>query len=293
MDIRLLHYFLEIARVGNITRAAENLHMTQPTLSRQMKELEEELGTTLMLRGKRQITLTEKGVLFQQRAQDIIALMEKAEQEMISDDSLEGGVVAIGCVESIASRVVTDWLIEFKKIHPKVRYIIYGADAADLRESLDQGGIDLGILLEPAETSKYEYIRLPVLERWGIAMRSDDRLAEKEYITMEELETLPLIIPGRRLPENWQFFQEERKYNIVAAHNLPTNALLLAERRFGYILCVEGSILIRESKDFCFRPIVPERMTGHVMVWKKNRFFNPATNLFLRFVREKAEQNSI
>lgn len=168
MDLRLLEYFLAVARIGNITRAAEQLHVTQPTISRQLTELEEMLGTTLLVRGKRQVTLTEAGVLFQQRAEEMLNLMEKTRRDLLDQKDLVGGVVALGCVESCVSRMLPEVLGAFSGLYPKVQYELYSADGDDIREKLDRGELDFGILLEPVEAAKYDFIRLPYWETWGL-----------------------------------------------------------------------------------------------------------------------------
>lgn len=202
MDVRVLRYFLTVAKVGNITNAAEILHITQPTLSRQLMDLEEELGTSLFTRGKRQITLTDSGLLFQQRAKEIVSLLEKTERDLAEQKDLVGGVVSIGCVESTVSRALPELLEEFSNRHPKVQYELYSADGDDIREKLDRGNIDIGILLEPIEAAKYDYIRLPYQEQWGILMRRDDPLAQKTSIGIQDILTLPLILPRRTIVQN-------------------------------------------------------------------------------------------
>jgi DNA-binding transcriptional LysR family regulator len=289
MDIRILRYFLTVAREGNITKAAEILHITQPTLSRQLMDLEEELGTNLFIRGKRQITLTDSGILYQQRVKEIISLLDKTERELTEQKNLVGGVVSIGCVETIASKMLADVIEGFSAQHPMVQYEIYSADGDDIREKLDTGNIDMGILLEPVETAKYDYICLPFQERWGILMRRDDPLAQKNSISIQDILTLPLIIPRREIVQNeiasWLGVENDR-IRIFASHNLLTNTLLLVERRLGYVICVSGAYSIRESNSICFIPFSPERTTGHVLAWKKNRIFNSAASLFIQFIKD-------
>jgi DNA-binding transcriptional LysR family regulator len=288
MDIRVLRYFLAVAQEGNITKAAANLHITQPTLSRQLMELEAELKTNLFIRGKRQITLTDSGILFQQRVKEIISLLDKTERDLSEQKNLITGVVAIGCVESIVSRILPDLLEGFSAQYPMVQYELYSADGDDIREKLDLGSIDMGILLEPIETAKYDYIQLPFIEKWGILMRRDDILAQKNSICIEDILELPLIVPRRSIVQeeiaSW-FGIENTKLHIIASHNLLTNALLLVERRLGYLICVKGAYTIRENDSFSFVPFSPERTSGHVLAWKKNRVFSKATSLFIQFIK--------
>jgi DNA-binding transcriptional LysR family regulator len=289
MDIRILRYFLTVAREGNITKAAEILNITQPTLSRQLMDLEEELKTNLFIRGKRQITLTDSGILFQQRVREIISLLDKTERDLAEHNNLVGGVVSIGCVESIASKMLPDVLEEFSTRHPLVQYELYSADGDDIREKLDRGNIDIGILLEPIEAAKYDYIHLPFQEKWGILMRREDPLAQKHSISIQDIIELPLITPRREIVQNeiasWLGVESDRLH-IFASHNLLTNASLLVERGLGYAISVSGAYTIRENDSTCFIPFSPERTTGHVLAWKKNRVFNTATSLFIQFIKD-------
>ena len=202
MDLRLLEYFLAVAKVGNITRAAELLHVTQPTISRQLTDLEEALGAKLLLRGKRQVTLTDAGVLFQQRAAEILSLMEKTKRDLADQNDLLGGTVALGCVESCASQMLPAAMADFSRLHPQVQYELYSADGDDIRAKLDRGELDFGILLEPVEAAKYDYIRLPYWEDWGLLLPKEDPLAQRESIGKEELLALPLSLPRREIVQD-------------------------------------------------------------------------------------------
>ena len=289
MDIRLLEYFLAVAKYGNITRASEQLHVTQPTISRQLMELEEIVGSPLLIRGKRQVTLTEAGVLFQQRASEIVSLMDKTLRDITDQDDLLGGTVMVGCVESCVSRMLPKVLRGFSAHYPKVKYELYSADGDDIREKLDRGDLDFGILVEPVEAAKYDFFRLPYWEKWGVVMRKDDPLAQKEQIQKEDLLSIPLILPRREIVQDhiagW-FGMDRSQLNIFAGHNLLNNAALLAEAGLGYVVCVGGSFEIRGGENLCFVPLAPERTTGHVLAWKKNRVFHSAANRFREYIRE-------
>ena len=289
MDLRLLEYFLAVAKTGNITKAAEQLHVTQPTISRQLMELEQTVGAALLIRGKRQVTLTDAGVLFQQRAQEILSLMEKTSRDIADQNDLVGGTVVIGCVESCASRMLPEVLGEFSSRHPKVRYELYSADGDDIREKLDRGDLDFGILVEPVEAAKYDCFRLPYWETWGVLMRKDDPLAEKAAISGDELLSLPLILPRREIVQDniagW-FGADRSQLNIFAGHNLINNAALLVEAGLGYAVCVGGSFEIRGGESLCFIPFTPERKSGHMLAWKKNRVFHSAAGQFRAFLQE-------
>lgn len=290
MDLRLLEYFLAVARAGNITKAAEQLHVTQPTISRQLMELEDLLGTPLLTRGKRQVTLTDAGVLFQQRAREMVDLMEKTRRDLSEQKDLVGGTVSLGCVESCASRMLPEVLKEFSALHPQVRYELYSADGDDIREKLDRGELDFGILLEPVEAAKYDGLRLPYREVWGLLMRRDDPLAEKEVLLPQDVLPLPLLLPRREIVQDniagW-FGVKRGGLNVFSSQNLINNAALLVEAGLGYAVCVGGAFDIRGGEELCFRPFAPERTTGHVMAWKKNRVFHSAASRFRDFVAEK------
>ena len=272
-----MEYFLAVAKYGNITRASEQLHVTQPTISRQLMELEETVGTALLIRGKRQVTLTEAGVLFQQRAEEIVSLMEKTMRDITDQDDLLGGTVAIGCVESCVSRMLPKVLSGFSERFPKVKYELYSADGDDIREKLDRGDLDFGILLEPVEAAKYDFFRLPYWETWGVVMRKDDPLAQKRSIKKEDILSIPLILPRREIVQDhiagW-FGVDRSQLHIFAGHNLLNNAALLVEAGLGYVVCVGGSFEIRGGENLCFIPLSPERTSGHVLAWKKNRVFH-------------------
>lgn len=289
MDIRILRYFLAVAKEGSITKAAEVLHVTQPTLSRQLMELEEEMGVRLFIRGKRQITLTDSGILFQQRIKEIISLLDKTERDLAEQKDLINGVVSIGCVESIASTMLPEVMENFSAQYPMVQYELYSADGDDIREKLDRGNIDIGILLEPIEAAKYDFIRLPFQEVWGILLRRDDPLAERDSVSVGDILDLPLILPRRTIVQseiaNWFGIGLDR-LKIFASNNLPTNASLLVERGLGYAICVRGAYTIRKNEKTRFVPFSPERTTGHVLAWRKNRVFTTATSLLIQLIKD-------
>ena len=289
VDIRLLEYFLAVAKYGNITRAAEQLHITQPTISRQLMELEETVGSPLLIRGKRQVTLTEAGVLFQQRAEEIVSLMEKTLRDITDQDDLLGGTVAVGCVETCVSRMLPKVLGGFSARYPKVKYEIYSADGDDIRDKLDRGDLDFGILVEPVEAAKYDFFRLPYWETWGVLMRKDDPLAQKDCIEKEDILSRRLIMPRREIVQDhiagW-FGVERTQLDIFASHNLINNAALLIEAGLGCVICTGGCFEIRGGENLCFVPLAPERTSGHVLAWKKNRVFHSAADRFREYVRE-------
>ena len=285
MELRVLRYFLTVAREGNITKAAEILHITQPTLSRQLMELEEELRTNLFMRGKRHITLTNEGLLLNQRAKEIIELADKTEREFMEQKNLIGGVISIGCVESMAALVLPELLEAFSMKYPQVQYDLYNAYADDIKEKLDKGLIDIGLLLEPVERSKYDFIRLPQQERWGVLMQRSDPLAQKEFITLKDISAFPLIIPKRTIVQNeianW-FDDDYNKLHIFATYNLLSNATLLVEKGLVYAVCLQGALSIRDDSATFFVPFTPEHTTKSVLIWQKNHIFSSASSLFIQ-----------
>jgi len=289
MDVRVLKYFLAVAREGNITKAADTLHVTQPTLSRQLMDLEEELGTELLLRGKRQVILTSSGILFQQRAQEIVALLEKTERDIAEHNNIVEGMVSIGCVETTASLLLPDALEAFNALYPKVQYQIYTGNGDDIRDKIDSGFVDAGILLEPVEIAKYEFIPLPYQDIWGILMRKDDPLSKKGNLRVSDIVGLPIFLSHRRIVTDeiigW-FGKMANRLNILGYHNLLTNTTPLIERGLCYAITVQGSYTIRPNANLRFVPLSPEHKTGHVMAWKKNRIFGQATSLFLEYVKK-------
>jgi len=290
MDMRILKYFLAVAREGNITKAAQTLHVTQPTLSRQLIELENELETTLLVRGKRHITLTASGILFQQRAQEIVALFEKTHRDIAEHDGAVGGIVSIGCVETSASLLLPDAIEAFSLRYPMIQYEIYSANGDDLRDKIDNGQIDAAVLIEPIETAKYDYIPIAFWDIWGVLMRKDDPLASKSHISTNDIIDLPLFLSRRHIVkeevESW-FGGKSKKPHILVYHDFITNIMLLIERGLGYAVTVQGSFSIRPNENLHFVPFSPERKSGHVLAWKKNRIFNQSASLFIEYVKRK------
>ena len=226
----LFRSFVMVVKEGNITRAAERLHITQPTLSRQLSDLEKELNTKLFIRGKRSIVLTESGQLLMQRAQELMNLVAKTERDLLESSDTLLGTIAIGCVESEASRTLAHWIKTFRELQPNVIFDIVSGNGDDLRERLDRGIIDLAILLEPIETAKYDSFKLDINERWGVLLPVTHSLAQDKSISVDRLKTLPLSLSRRSIVqdelESWLGVSRDA-LNIVAIHNLLSNSLLL------------------------------------------------------------------
>lgn len=284
MEIRVLKYFLTVAREESITKGAEILHITQPTLSRQLMQLEEELGVQLFIRGKSKITLTDEGMLLRRRAEEIVELVGRTEREFDEHDNLIGGEIFIGAGETNAMHVLADLIRNFNKEYPQVKYNLYSGNADDIKERIDRGLIDIGLLTEPVNIEKYDFIRLHNKEIWGVLMQKDSPLAKKEYLKSEDLIDMPIINTRRSIVqneiENW-FGIHYEKLNIIATYNLIYNAAIMVEEGLGYAICLEKLVNINDETNLCFRPLYPKLETGTVIVWKKHQVFSIATAKFI------------
>ncbi len=285
MELRTLRYFLAAAQEENITRAADILHVTQPTLSRQMMDLERELGTTLMLRGKNGLTLTDDGIFFRQRAEEIVELADRLEQSFVERNADVSGLIAIGASEAVGSRLFAKLIKQFSDKYPLVQFHLYNEMADNIKDRLDKGLVDVGLLLEPVDTVKYDFVRLSQKETWGILMRDDHPLAEHKTITPEEITEYPLILPLRERVRNeilnW-INREEKDLIIPLSYTLLSNAALMVEAGLGCAFCLDGALAIHSSPRLRFVSIAPEHTTRSVLVWKKNHLFSPATSLFIQ-----------
>lgn len=295
MELRVLRYFLAVAREQNITAAADFLHLSQPTLSRQLMALEEEFGKTLMIRGKRHITLTDEGRLLRKRAEELVALADRTEAELTSPDSGLSGDVYIGGGETDAMRFVARAAKHIQEEYPDVRYHISSGDAEDIRERLDKGLLDFGLFVEPADITKYEFLRLPAADRWGILMRKDSPLASAETIKPEDLWDLPLLLSRQTLTDkkllDW-FKKDIAQLNIVSTYNLIFNASLMVDEGMGYALTLDKLIdTSAESSTLCFRPLQSQIEVHLDIVWKKYQVFSKAAGLFLQKIREECRRN--
>ncbi|MBS1368390.1 MAG: LysR family transcriptional regulator [Lentisphaeria bacterium] len=293
MELRLLRYFLAVARENSFTRAAKYLHVTQPTLSRQMMDLEEELGQKLLNRETHHIALTPEGMLLRRRAEEIMAMVQKTEAEFNAIGENISGDVYIGGGESKAMNLIADAVCELHGEYPDVRFHIYTGVAGDVMERLDNGLLDFGVLLQPVDIAKYDSVNLPVKDKWGVLMRRDNPLAEKESVTPEDLRELPLICSRRDLrnksvrnPYAEWFDGDLDKLNIVAVYNLIFNASLLVERGIGCALALEPGNNITGDR-LCFRPLNPALESHSSVVWKKYQIFSKAAEVFLERLQDE------
>lgn len=285
MELRVLRYFLAVAREENITKAAALLHLTQPTLSRQLMQLEEELGVQLFHRSRYHIVLTDEGMLLRRRAQELVELADKTAREFQKDPELRGEI-SIGSGDLEGMHVLARFLASFQKLHPQVTYQIDSGNADHIKEQIERGTLDLGLLLEPVDLSKYDMLRLPVKEQWGVHVREDSPLAQKESVTPQDLVQLPLIYTRRGLVqkelERW-FGPYAKDIRIAATGNLPYNMALLAREGVGAFLTIRLRCSYEELR---FLPLSPPLESGTVLAWKKTETFPPAVSALLEYIKE-------
>ncbi len=287
MELRVLRYYLTVAREENITRAADMLHITQPTLSRQMAELEEELHTRLFERTNRKIVLTESGMLLRRRAEELLSLADKVQQEFQSGGDELTGLISIGSgVTAAVSACLPKLLQDYAQKYPQVRFELHTGTAAGIKDLLDKGLLDIGILMEPIEVEKYDFVRLPVKEVWGILMPADDPLAQKTAITPGDLQDLPLIVSWRireREAKAW-FGGDTEHLNVFCTYDLIDNAATLVERRLGYAFVIQGAL--KPAPGLTFRPLAPEVSNTSVLVWKRYQPSHPAVQKFIELAQD-------
>ena len=288
MELRVLRYFLTVAREESINRAAEVLHITQPTLSRQLSQLEDEVGVRLFHRGARRITLTNEGILLRRRAEEILALVDKTERELIEQEMLVEGRIVIGSGELAAVQELPDMIASFQEKYPLVTYDIFTGTADLVKEQMEKGLIDIGVLLEPIDMEKFDFIRLAEKERWVVLMRPDDPLAEKETVSAKDLEGLPLILPRRTNVQNelssW-FGDSFRKKNILFTSNLSTNSAIMVQKGLAYSLVIEGAVPFWDKNKIAYRPLSPLLTANSVLAWKKQQPFSLAATKFIEHIK--------
>lgn len=287
MEIRVLRYFLAVVREESITKAAEVLHITQPTLSRQLSQLEEEIGVRLFDRGTRKIALTNEGILLRRRAEEIIQLVDTTERELVEQDEQVEGKISIGCGEIAAVRLLAELIRTFREKYNRVSFDIFTAAADLVKEQMDKGLLDIGLLLEPVDMEKYDFIRLDMRENWVVLMRPDDPLAEKECVTAEDLLSLPLILPRRMNVQSelasW-FGDQYEKVNAAFTSNLSTNSAVMVGAGLAYSLVIEGAALWDQSK-ITYRPLSPALTATCVLAWKRGQPFGLAATKFIEQIK--------
>ncbi len=287
MELRVLGYFLAVAREQSIVRAAESLHLSQPTLSTQIKALEEELGKQLLIRGSkgtRKVTLTEEGMILRKRAEEILSLVQKTEREISFSDEMIVGDVCIGTGETDAVRFIARAAKELYASYPGIHYHISSGNSDFVSEQLDKGLIDFGIIFGNVDHAKYNSIELPFRDIWGVLMKKDSALAVKEVIQPEDLWDMPLIISNQDDSKGtltaW-FKKELSELEIVATYNLLFNASLMVEEGLGYAIGLDKIINTTGNNTLCFRPLSPQMEAGMHIIWKKYQVFSKASEKFI------------
>lgn len=294
MDIRVLRYFLAVAREGSVTGAANFLHVSQPTLSRQIKDLEEELGVQLLVRSSHSVSVTPDGMLLRQRAEEIIDLMEKTRSEFDRTEEVISGDVHIGGGETQVMGYIGDILEEMRKEYPEVHFHLYSGNFEDVTERLDKGLIDFGVLIQPADLMKYDYVSLPKKDAWGVVMRKESPLAAKKTIRRKDLLKVPLILSRQAIMptaskndfRDW-FGGSFDSLDIVTTFNLVYNAAIMVGKGIGYMVTIDGLTNTGKDSDLCFRLLEPRLEAGLDIVWKKYQVFSPAAAVFHEKIQEK------
>lgn len=297
MEFRVLRYFLTVAREGSITGAANYLHLTQPTLSRQLQDLEKELGQKLLVRGKHKVTLTPEGMMLRKRAEEIVAMVEKTEAEFNSISEIISGDIYIGSGETDSMKYIADVIKDIQNDYPDIKFHIYSGNAEDVTEKLDKGLLDFGVLIQPIDLSKYDNISLPEKDIWGVIMRKDSPLAEKKVVKLDDIVSVP-IIASRQMSEKYSaqsgfldwFGKDFEKLNITATYNLVYNAAVMVKAGIGYAVTLDKLVNTTGESEICFRPLSPQLESGLDIVWKKYQVFSPAAKLFLDRLYDKLDR---
>ena len=284
MDIRVLKYFLAVAREQSFSTAAERLFLSQPTLSRQLKELEDELGKTLLVRSNKGVTLTEEGIILRKRAEEIIDLMDKTEQEVRQSNDSVSGTVYIGAGETYAIKLIADTAHHLKADYPGIHYSFFSGNGTDVMEKLDRGLMDFGLIFGNIDRTRYEAIEIPLHDTWGVLMRQDEPLAKKASLTISDVSGLDLIIP--RQPNHSTMLSEmiaeqAPDANIVAEYNLIYNASVMVGEGIGCAIALDRLINVSGDSKLCFRPFDPPMEAVCSFIWKRYSVFTKAAGIFL------------
>lgn len=292
MELRSLNYFLEIAREGSMTKAAEKLHVSQSALSKQMAELENELGKSLFKRIRTGILLTDEGMLLKQRAEDILEMVEKTSGEFKAMDNIQGGDIYIGCAESFLIGHIAAAIREFKKAYPMLKFHIYSGDTEPLAEKLDRGMLDLAVIAETPDLSKYNYIELPGEDAWGLIMKKDHPLASKTFIEADDLTGIDLMCSRQAIVSDLPRWCGEKadSYRFAGTTNLTYNGAVFVKEGLGCLLSFDHIADTGADSELCFRPLKPRLTTKMFIIWKKYQVFSPIANLLIKFLDETIRQ---
>lgn len=290
MEIRVLRYFLEAAREENITKAAAYLHISQPTLSKQLKDLEQELGKKLFVRSNYSIKLTDEGMLLRKRAEDILEMVDKTTDEFKSLGKVTGGDVYIGCAESHLVKHLAQVIMDFKQQYPGLRYHIHSGNTQQVTERLDRGLLDMAVIVEPPNLTHYNYIAIPGVDSWGLLMRQDHPLAKKSHITANDLMGIELICSDQSMKADIPRWCGEKAdaLNYVGSANLFYNGSVFVKEGLGCMLTFDHLADTSTDSGLCFRPLYPVLENKMYIIWKKYQVFTPIAELLIQALLEKA-----
>ena len=281
MEFRVLQYFLAVTREGNISAAAQSLNLSQPSLSRQLKDLEDELGAKLFIRGNRRIELTEEGLILRKRAGEIMQLVELTESEISEVKNNISGTLSIGAGESLSMHRITGVFRRLKENYPDIRLNVVSGDTEDLQDRLDRGLLDFALIFTDFDRNAYHHLTLEENEIFGVIMRRDDALAEKEYITVKDLYDKPLIVSRANGLDIFSGSQA-RKLQVAATYNLLYNASLMVEDGIGVAISFDGLVDTSENSSLCFRPLYPEISVSPSLIWKRHQKLSIISQLFIK-----------
>lgn len=284
MELRVLKYFLAVAKEENISAAAERLFITQPTLSRQLKDLEKSLGKTLFIRGSRRISLTEEGMILRKRAEEILELVQKTEDEIALSDEHVSGEVCIGAGETDAMCLISRVMKNVQEQYPDIHFRIVSGNALDLMDRFENGLLDFCFLFTRLDDEKYDSLQLPIHDTWGVLMSQQSELASREYITPEDLWDKPLILSqqyAKHTPTAEWLQKDVSALNVVATYNLVYNASRMAAEGLGYVLCFDKLINVTGNSNLCFVPLKPAVESHMIIAWKKYQVFTKAAKKFM------------
>lgn len=287
MELRTMRYFLAAAREENMTRAAELLHVTQPTLSKQLKSLEDELGKKLFIRHSFSIQLTEEGVLLRKRAEDLVRMADKITEEFHTLDDLSGGEIFLGLAESYQIRRIAAVIRTLKNIYPDLRYHITSGDTEQVTEKLNKGIIDFAVLAQEPDTSRYHSLKFPDSDLWGVVMPASCPMAQKETIRMEDLIGLPLFCSEQGWHNDITKWCNNRidQLHLEGSFRLSYNGSLFVKEELGYLLTFEHIINTSPDSGLVFRPLAPRLETNIYLIWKKYQVFTPISERFLEMLK--------
>lgn len=290
MNFQFLKYFLAVAEHESISKACEVLHITQPTISRQISDFEKERGILLFERGSRKITLTEDGELLKRRAKEILSLVEKTEDELVENAENLGGRITIGGGELKAVSKIAEKMSEFRKIYPKIEFDFFTATSDLITELMDKGILDIGILLEPINIEKYDFFRFSEKERYVLLVKRDSHLAELDSVRPKDLKDEPLILPARNAVRNeisaW-FGKDFENLKVSGTSNLSGNSFVLVKHGLGNAVVIENEVASRkDDSEVAAKRFSPEIETSTVIAWKRNIPYSVAAKKFIEFLQK-------